>query len=141
MVIEKIEQVENLDVTDINRLVGYLSSDCLNITKDYLESIVTKSDTSIFLARENGEVLGTFSLVIYKIPTGIKASIEDVVVDLNARGKGVGEAMLRFAIDYASKMGVSKLDLTSKPERVAANNLYRKVGFRKRDTNIYRIEF
>ncbi len=72
------------------------------------------------------------------IPTGIRAWIEDVVVDGAARGKGVGDALNRHAIDLAADLGAKTVDLTSRPSREAANRLYKRLGFEQRDTNVYR---
>ena len=85
-------------------------------------------------------IIGTFSLAIYVIPTGKKAIVEDVVVDATKRGLRIGENMIRFAIEYATAVGVRKIELTSNPQRVAANTLYKKMGFQKRDTNFYRLD-
>jgi ribosomal protein S18 acetylase RimI-like enzyme len=94
----------------------------------------------LFVAREHGEIVGSLSLVLFRIPTGLRAWIEDVVVDESARGKGVGEALSRAAIDHALKAGAKTVDLTSRPSREAANRLYERLGFKKRETNVYRYE-
>ena len=78
------------------------------------------------------------SLVLFPIPTGLRAWVEDVVVDEKARGKGVGKALSEYALKEALLMGVMTVDLTSRPDRVAANQLYQRVGFTKRETNVYR---
>jgi len=85
-----------------------------------------------------GAVVGSLTLVVFRIPTGVRAWIEDVVVDGAARGRGVGEALNRFALDRAAALGARTVDLTSRPTREAANRLYRRLGFEPRDTNIYR---
>ena len=80
------------------------------------------------------------TLIVFPIPTGIRAWIEDVVVDEQARGKGVGEALNQRAMEIAMKAGAKTIDLTSRPSREAANRLYQRLGFKARDTNIYRYE-
>jgi len=80
------------------------------------------------------------TLIVFPIPTGMRAWIEDVVVDENARGKGVGEALNRRAIEIAIQAGAKTIDLTSRPSREAANRLYQRLGFSVRDTNIYRYQ-
>ena len=80
------------------------------------------------------------TLVLFRIPTGLRAWIEDVVVDASARGAGVGEALNRFALDQARSAGATTVDLTSRPSREAANRLYRRLGFVQRETNVYRYE-
>ncbi len=80
------------------------------------------------------------TLAFYRIPTGLKAWIEDVVVDDEARGNGIGEALSRAAIDEARRRGAKNVSLTSRPSREAANRLYRGIGFEQYETNLYRYE-
>ena len=89
----------------------------------------------------DGRILGSLTLVVFPIPTGIRAWIEDVVVDEAARGRGVGEALNRAALDRARAAGARTVDLTSRPSREAANRLYQRIGFQPRDTNVYRFDF
>ena len=84
-------------------------------------------------------ILGSLTLAIFRIPTGLRAWIEDVVVDGSARGRGVGEALNRAAMDRAREVGATTVDLTSRPSREAANRLYRRLGFEQRATNVYRL--
>jgi ribosomal protein S18 acetylase RimI-like enzyme len=103
--------------------------------------MVGNEDTAVLLARDDaGRVLGTLTLVMYRIPTGLRACIEDVVVDEAARGQGAGEALTRFALDVAARAGAKTVDLTSRPSREAANRLYQRLGFDRRNTNVYRYE-
>ena len=91
--------------------------------------------------RSDGDaVLGSLTLAWFRIPTGVRAWIEDVVVDADARGRGVGELLNRVAIDRARLLGAKTVDLTSRPKREAANRLYQRIGFVARDTNVYRFE-
>ena len=83
-------------------------------------------------------IWGTLTLVMFRIPTGIRAWIEDVVVDEAAGGRGIGTALTRAAIEHAAEHGARTVDLTSRPSREAANHLYQKMGFERRDTNVYR---
>ncbi|HPU40250.1 MAG TPA: GNAT family N-acetyltransferase, partial [Microthrixaceae bacterium] len=93
----------------------------------------------LLLARDDdGAILGSMTLVVFPIPTGIRAWIEDVVVDGDARGRGVGDALNRTAIDIARDLGAKTVDLTSRPSREAANRLYQRIGFEPRETNVYR---
>ena len=84
--------------------------------------------------------VGTLTLVVFRIPTGVRAWIEDVVVDDAARGHGVGEALNQFALDLARGKGAKTVDLTSRPSREAANRLYQRIGFQPRETNVYRFD-
>jgi ribosomal protein S18 acetylase RimI-like enzyme len=85
-----------------------------------------------------GRIVGSLTLAVFRIPTGVRAWIEDVVVDTVARGKGAGEALSRTALAIAAERGARSVELTSRPSREAANRLYRRVGFEPRETNVYR---
>ncbi len=117
-------------------LVPQLSSSSQIPGKDQLQEIA--DDDSLFIARDEGKILGSLTLVIFRIPTGIRAWIEDVVVDEAARGKGIGEALTRAALERAAELGARTVDLTSRPSREAANRLYQRVGFKLRESNLYR---
>ncbi|MFV0316277.1 MAG: GNAT family N-acetyltransferase [Microthrixaceae bacterium] len=125
-------------VEAMERLVPQLSSSSPPPGRDRLAEIVESPACHLLLARDEGGVLGSMTLVVFPIPTGIRAWIEDVVVDEAARGKGVGEALNRAAIDIAMRRGARTVDLTSRPKREAANRLYKRLGFVQRDTNVYR---
>ena len=95
--------------------------------------------THLLVARDDaGRIVGTLTLVVFRIPTGLRAWIEDVVVDESARGQGTGEALTREALRIAADLGARTVDLTSRPTREAANRLYRRLGFELRDTNVWR---
>ena len=105
-----------------------------------MESIVSSDSSQLLIAKTDGVIVGSLTLVIFRIPTGIRAWIEDVVVDADARGKGVGEALNKFALAEARRQGVTTVDLTSRPTREAANRLYQRLGFKARETNVYRYD-
>lgn len=140
MKIEKLSEVTELTAVALSELLLQLSSRARSLSTQDIQQIVDSGNTNIFIAKVEDVIVGTFSLVIYTIPTGKKAIIEDVVVDANKRGLKIGENMIRFAIDYATSEGVRKIELTSNPQRIAANTLYQKMGFVKRDTNFYRLK-
>ena len=128
------------DVLDkINSLLSVLSKDIQLLKYDEFTKIIDSDNTTVFVAEDNGEIVGMLTLVIYCIPSGQKAWIEDVVVDKEMQGKGIGKALIERAIEYANQLNINKVDLTSSPLRVAANILYQKIGFEKRETNVYRI--
>ena len=105
--------------------------------------LIVRSEASILLLAvdgDDGTILGTLTLVWFRIPTGVRAWIEDVVVDEAARGRGVGETLNLGALDRARALGARTVDLTSRPKREAANRLYKRIGFVPRDTNVYRFE-
>lgn len=121
-----------------NRLIPQLSSSSPPPTREHLEALVDSEDTVLFVARVDGRILGSLTLACYRIPTGTKAWIEDVVVDADARGHGLGALLNQAALDEARSRGVKDVSLTSRPSREAANRLYRRIGFEPRETNIYR---
>ncbi len=138
--IREATEVDDALVAAMARLIPQLSSS--NPAPDRVAlSVIVESDSSILLlAEEQGEVLGAMTLVVFRIPTGVRAWIEDVVVDEAARGRGVGEALNRVAIQRARDAGARTVDLTSRPSREAANRLYGRLGFKLRDTNVYRLD-
>lgn len=141
MQIERLIHAETETVEALNRLMQQLAPGCKPLTEEYLREILSLPHVFLFVGKEQGQMVGTFSLVLYKIPTGSKVSIEDVVVDSNSRGRKLGEQLVLFAIDYArTQCGADRIDLTSSPHRIAANALYRKLGFVQRDTHVYRWE-
>lgn len=127
-------------VAAFERLIPQLSSSNPPPTADELRRIVESESTLLLLAEEDDVIVGSLTLALFRIPTGLRAWIEDVVVDGAARGKGVGEALNRFALDEARRRGATTVDLTSRPSREAANRLYQRLGFVKRDTNVYRYD-
>ncbi|MEW4924111.1 GNAT family N-acetyltransferase [Algibacter sp. 2305UL17-15] len=139
MKIYKLITVTESVLNAFKKLIPQLSSSCDLPTKDDLEAIVNSNNTLLFIAEEHNDILGTLSLVFNKIPTGDKVWIEDVVVDKAARGKGVGKKLIQFAIEYTTSKNIKKINLTSSPDRIAANKLYQKLGFIKRETNVYRL--
>jgi ribosomal protein S18 acetylase RimI-like enzyme len=123
-----------------HRLIPQLSSSSLPLTLSELEEIVDGNSTVLFAARHNGDIVGLLTLAVFRIPTGVRAWIEDVVVDELARGSGVGEALSRAALAEAARRGAKTVELTSRPSREGANRLYQRIGFVRRDTNVYRYE-
>jgi len=105
-----------------------------------LREIVASPSNTVLLAYDlaSGKIVGTLTLVVSRIPTAIRAWIEDVVVDAAARGRGVGEALTREALRLAAERGAASVELTSRPAREAANRLYERAGFVRRETNVYR---
>jgi ribosomal protein S18 acetylase RimI-like enzyme len=137
--IEKVQFATPEVVAGLNALLPQLSSQPATLTIDDVERMLHSEAATLFVATENGVVLGTLTLIIFSIPTGRRGWIEDVVVDQGARGAGVGEKLTNAAIDEARVRGVRSLDLTSRPSREAANAMYVKLGFGLRETNVYRL--
>jgi ribosomal protein S18 acetylase RimI-like enzyme len=109
-------------------------------TLDELRLITANPESVLFVARLEGRIVGSLTLIFYRIPTGLKSWIEDVVVDESARGHGIGELLNRAALDEARRRGAKAVSLTSRPSREAANRLYQRIGFESRPTNVYRFD-
>jgi len=157
-----VEIVECQAVTDdleaaMRRLIGQLSSSRPPPTRAELSEVIASEATTLFLAcqrsrqiserpRESGadvdgaEVVGALTLVVFRIPTGVRARIEDVVVDEAVRGRRIGERLSLAALQKARDLGAMNADLTSRPSRAAANRLYRRMGFELRESNAYRFK-
>lgn len=126
----------------MGRLVGQLSSSARALTHAELRQIIESPATRLLVARdEDGNIVGSLTLASFRIPTGLRAWVEDVVVDQAARRQGVGEALTMEALRLARGAGARTVDLTVRPEREAAERLYRRLGFKRRDTSVYRREF
>lgn len=124
----------------LHDLVPQLSSSATPLTMAELEAIIAHDATHLLIASDGASIAGCLTLAVFPTPTGVRAWIEDVVVDERARGKGVGELLNRFALDLARRLGARTVDLTSRPSREAANRLYQRIGFQPRSTNIYRYD-
>ena len=123
-----------------HHLIPQLSSSAKPMTNDELAEIIESDSTSMLVARVDNQIVGLLTLAVFRIPTAVRAWIEDVVVDSSARGHGVGEALNIGAIAEAKRRGAKTVDLTSRPSREAANRLYQRIGFVARDTNVYRFD-
>jgi ribosomal protein S18 acetylase RimI-like enzyme len=140
-----IEVAECTEVSDdvvaaFDRLIPQLSSSNPPPGRGALEEIVASPATVLLVARDGDRIVGSLTLAWFRIPTGVRAWIEDVVVDESVRGSGVGAALNRAALERAKQLGAVTVDLTSRPSREPANRLYRKLGFVQRDTNVYRFD-
>lgn len=125
----------------IGALTTELSPTTLPPAADDLSAIIESPCTTLLIARDasQGQIVGMLTLAIFRIPTGVRAWIEDVVVNVSARGKGAGKALCREALVIAWRHGARTVDLTSRPSRKEANRLYQRLGFARRETNVYRI--
>jgi ribosomal protein S18 acetylase RimI-like enzyme len=123
------------------RLLPQLSTSAPAPTLESLATIIAAPSNTVLIARDPaaaGRIVGTLTLVIFPIPTALRAWIEDVVVDKQARGRGVGEALTTSAVNIANQRGAKSVDLTSRQSREAAHRLYEKAGFHVRDASVYR---
>ncbi|MDQ3369739.1 MAG: GNAT family N-acetyltransferase [Myxococcota bacterium] len=104
-----------------------------------LAALIAQPGCTLLIARaDDGTIVGALTLTTYRIPTGLQARIDDVVVDVAARGDGVGEALSRTALERARAAGARSVTLTSRPSRAAANRLYERLGFLRVETTVYR---
>ena len=141
MKIIELQSLKDSQVRDTQALIGELVP-ILTVSPDRLAALIAAPGTHFFAAVEDdGHVVGCATLCVFDTPTGRKASVEDVVVNPACRGQHIGRKLMEFIIDYARReLGDVELHLTSNPRRVAANNLYRSVGFQQRETNVYNME-
>jgi len=138
----ELTAVDDGVVAAFERLIPQLSRSNPPPGRAALEAIAASDACHLLVARDlaTGAIAGSLTLVVFPIPTGVRAWIEDVVVDEAARGRGVGEALNRAALDRARQAGARTVDLTSRPSREAANRLYQRLGFAPRETNVYRFD-
>ena len=130
----------------MGRLLPQLSRSAAPMSEADVERFLSQSSVHLFVFRAetadaegNRPILGMLSLATFEIPTGVRAWVEDVVVDEAARGQGAGLALVEAAIEHAKTVGARTVDLTSRPTREAANRLYQRAGFQLRETNVYRV--
>jgi ribosomal protein S18 acetylase RimI-like enzyme len=139
--VDEAHAVDDKLVDAFQRLIPQLSRSNPPPTREELDEVVRSAASHLLVARDgDGRIVGSLTLVLFRIPTAVRAWIEDVVVDESTRGQGVGEALNREALRVAGDAGARTVDLTSRPSREAANRLYQRLGFERRDTNVYRIE-
>ena len=138
--VEAVRQATDELVEACRRLLPQLSSAAAALDADELARIVDHQANTLLVARDQGAIVGMLTLVTFPLPSGLRARIEDVVVDREARGHGVGTALTMAAIDLACQQGARNVDLTSRASRVAANRLYQRLGFQLRDSNVYRYQ-
>nr|WP_296069532.1 GNAT family N-acetyltransferase [uncultured Actinoplanes sp.] len=138
--VEVVEHVSDELVQAFERLLPQLSRSAPTLSAKELAELAGWPGSRLLIAKVDGQIMGTLTLVTFPIPTGMRAWIEDVVVDEAARGRGVGAALTTEAVRLAEAAGARTVDLTSRPSREAANRLYQRLGFQPRETNVYRYE-
>lgn len=135
---EVLSEITGEVVEAFGRLLPQLSSSAKALDAAALAAIVAAPASTVLLARIDGTIVGTLTLAVFPIPTGVRAWIEDVVTDQAARGQGVGQALTLEAIRLARAAGARTVDLTTRPSREAAGRLYERLGFVRRDSRLYR---
>jgi ribosomal protein S18 acetylase RimI-like enzyme len=139
MKISRITDFSDRVYDAVQRLLPQLAPDAVLPSEQYIKTLLASENIYFFIAEpDDDQIGGMLTIVTYKIPTGLKVWIEDVVVDASQRGKGVGKELIKFAVDYAKSLGADSVALTSRPSRVEANELYRKMGFVQYETNVYK---
>lgn len=139
--IEEVVVVDEELVAAFELLIPQLSRSNPPPPAQELQAIVDAPDSVLLVARDERDddrIVGSLTLAMFRIPTGYRAWIEDVVVDDAVRGRGIGDKLNRIALDHARDAGATTVDLTSRPSREAANRLYKRIGFEQRETNVYR---
>ncbi len=138
--VSDVTAVDDEVVAAIAALLPQLSRTAPPVTAADVARIVDSPATTLLVARDGGAIVGTLTLAVFAIPSGVRAWIEDVITDASARGRGVGEALTMAALDRAGALGARTVELTSRPSREGANRLYQRLGFATRETNVYRYE-
>jgi ribosomal protein S18 acetylase RimI-like enzyme len=136
--IDVLTEVTDEAVDAFGRLLPQLSRSAGPPDPATLRRVVASTANTVLVARVGGDIVGTLTLVTVSLLTGVRAHLEDVVVDEAVRGHGVGAALTSAAIELARGRGAQSVELTSRPSRAAANRLYQRLGFQRRDTNVYR---
>jgi len=140
MYIGKVSKVTEELHQALEKLIPQLGTHKVPPTFEELSKLVTSESSTLLVARQSEEedpIVGILCLTIYRVPTGLRSLIEDVIVEESARRQGIGEALIRYAIELARQAGTSGVSLTSNPHREAANQLYKSMGFELRKTNPY----
>lgn len=140
LVVERVLEVTGAQADALGRLLPQLS-DAPPPGRAALSTVAAAPGCALLLASIGGTVVGSLTLVVFQIPTGVRAIVEDVVVDSASRGRGVGSALVAEALEIARAAGARSVDLTSRPSREAANRLYARSGFARRETNVWRYSF
>ena len=142
MQIELADRINDELFDALTRLLPHLKISSPRLTRDDLSALLSSDAVTLLTARDDaGAILGVLTLIVYRVPTGVRARIEDVVVDESARGRGVAVELVQRALEIARAKGADGVALTSNPRREAANRLYQKVGFKKWETNVYFYKF
>jgi ribosomal protein S18 acetylase RimI-like enzyme len=135
--VERVTEATDELVDAFARLVPQLSPDRTGPTRAQLADVLSASGTVVLVARDAGTITGTLTLLLYRIPTGVRGWIHDVVVDESARGQGVGEALTWEALAIARDAGAENVHLTTRRHREAAHRLYRRIGFVQRESDVF----
>ena len=134
--LERLVDISDNDATKLRELSLQLSSESTFDVESLRRSLLHDT-TTIFAMRNRGKIIASVSVVCFATPTGNHCRIEDVIVDEKHRGKGIGRKLMEQTIEALRAMNVKRVDLTSRPSRTVANELYKSLGFKLRKTNVY----
>ena len=140
MYVDKVSSLTDEIYESVCRLVPQLGTRKVNPTRDEILALVNSDASKLLIARypdKDSAIVGILTIAIYRVPTGVRSIVEDVIVDTNMRRRGIAKALMLAGMDIARDAGANGVSLTSNPQRVGANLLYQKMGFVKRDTNAY----
>lgn len=142
IVLEQIKKFSPSFSSDLQSLISQIGNNYKPITDEEIHEMLSSKNYFLFVARNLGtnKIVGMITLLIYRIPYSKKGILEDLVVDAEFRRQGIGTMLIQKAISKAREEGAYYLDFTSGPNRESANNLYKKLGFTKRDTNMYHVK-
>jgi ribosomal protein S18 acetylase RimI-like enzyme len=144
MYISRVNSISDEYVAAFEHLIPQLTANHPPPTRAELSALVDSNSSAVFVARlpdERGPIVGALTLVTYRVPTGIRARIEDVIVEEKMRRLGIAKAMIHKALETARQAGADGVSLTSNPRRVTANRLYQRMGFVRWETNTYFFKF
>ena len=139
MRIEAATQATQELLDALTSLLPQLNPQLKPVTMERLSRVIDDPATTLLVVREDARIVGAAAVLVYATPAYVKARIEDVVVDEHARGKGVGEALVRRCITVARERGAEIVELQSARSREVANRLYPRLGFELRESNLYRL--
>jgi ribosomal protein S18 acetylase RimI-like enzyme len=143
MQIEQVTAINEELYEAFQRLIPQLTRTNPPPTREHMDSLVRSESSILLIARMdvNNLIVGAGCLSVYRVPTGMHAIIEDVIVEESARGRGIGETLIRKLLELARQKGANGVALTSNPNRISANRLYQRIGFACRETNAYFYKF
>lgn len=137
--IESITEVTSEVVDAIQQLAQKIGSNYKQLTENDLQDMVASPNTTILVARVDQKIVGMITVLVFRIPYVKKAYLDDLVIDETYRGHGIAKQLMKQAMNLATNKGASYVDLTARPRRMEGNSLYESLGFKKRDTNVYRL--
>ena len=137
MQIEQLKDFDARQLEEIRCLMQALSDHC-TLSESQLKETIGHS--LLYVLKDKERTVGMVTLCLYHAPSGCKGCIEDVVILPEYQGKGLGKQLLQHVLDEAKLHAPLTIYLTSRPQRIAANSLYRKLGFQQKETNVYKME-